>query len=134
MHFLKVIGLYGFILCFLGPILFLLEVHLKGPQAQQQLAPITLVSIMFFVLTALEISAGAWLHKTNSKAITGYYLLMKVVRLLVIAMIIIIYGLLGCQNVLLFAVNVIVFFFVTLIYTSAHFVMVEYHRKKTDKK
>ena len=134
MHFLKVIGLYGFILCVLGPILFLLEVHLKGPQAQQQLAPITLVSIMFFVLTALEISAGAWLHKTNSKAITGYYLLMKVVRLLVIAMIIIIYGLLGCQNVLLFAVNVIVFFFVTLIYTSAYFVMVEYHRKKTDKK
>lgn len=130
MHFLKVIGLYGLILCLLGPILFLLEVHLKGPQAQQQLAPITLVGILFFVLTALEISAGAWLHKTNSKAITGYYLIMKVVRLLVIAMIIIIYGLLGCQNVLLFAINVIVFFFVTLIYTSAYFMMVEYHKKK----
>ena len=132
MHLLKVVGLYGLIICILGPLLLLTEVYFYNSQAQQQIGPIFLVGIFFFIFTTIEIFFGAWLHKQRNKIITSYYLLMKIVRILVLSIIIVVYALMGGSNLQLFAMNVFAFYLVTLFFISAYFMVVENHKKKTE--
>lgn len=130
----KITILYALILCIACPALYIIE-HLYWPQeALQQVGPITLTAIVFFAITALDIYITAWMHRKNSRSIASYYLLMKAVRMCILIVLFVIYALISGKSILLFSANLVTLFFITLVFSTIHYIKVEEHRKKEEAK
>lgn len=134
MRVFKSTGLYALVLCVACPLLFLAEHHYRGSEAMQQARPLMLTAIVCFAITALDFFLGDRLQRTQSKALTGYYLLMKVVRMLVLILLFIVYALVSGENLLLFSLNLLILFVITVAFSTVHYTKAESCIRKRDTK
>lgn len=116
--------------CLLGPALLFLEKAVITADAAQQALPIALLATFFFSLTLLELGIADRLRRTKSSMITGFYLTMKVVRILLSAIILVVYAYFVKQNLTAFAINLAAFYIVTMIFVTRISMKAETKNKK----
>lgn len=134
MRVLKSTGLFALVLCVACPLLFLAEHHYRGSEAVQQAWPLMLTAMICFAVTALDFFLGERLRRTQSQALTGYYLLMKAVRMLVLILFFVAYALVSGENLLLFSLNLLVLFVITVAFSTAYYAKAESYARKRDTK
>lgn len=107
--------------CLTGVLLFFAERSFMGQEgAVQQVPYIILITTLFFALGLLGNMVFLGLARKNSKYIMGYYLLFKVVRLLLAVVLLVIYAIAVRHNLLAFAVNVLVLYVVEMVLSIMH--------------
>lgn len=116
--------------CILGPLLLFIESKLYGSDAMRQALPITLLAIFFFAYNLASLAIFRKLLYSGSKSITIFYLTSKLMRLLLCMVIFIGYGILVRNSLLLFAVNLVVFYIVSILTNSIYCIREENIIKK----
>ncbi len=116
--------------CILGPLLLFTESKLYGSDAMRQALPITLLAIFFFAYNLASLAIFRKLLYSGSKSITIFYLTSKLMRLLLCMVIFIGYGILVRSSLLLFAVNLVVFYIVSILTNSIYCIREENIIKK----
>lgn len=111
-------GILALIYCCLGPILLLVESQFTSVQPMRLAAAITFLAIFFFSYSMLSLTVFKRLINQKSKLMTSYYLADKMIRLIACILIIVVYGLLVKTDILIFALNLFVYFVATVVYTS----------------
>lgn len=113
----------------LGPLLLLIETKVYGGDAIRQALPITILATFFFTYNLVSLIIFNKLHRSGSKSIPTYYLASKLLRLLLSMMIFTCYGLLINNDMLLFAINLVAFYFVSIITNSIYCIREEKIKK-----
>lgn len=111
--------------CILGPVLFYTELSLMKASPAHEASSIALIAVFFFAYSLLSLALFHHTIASNSKFLTNFYLIDKVVRLFFSILLLVGYRVLSNADTLLFAVNLFVFFLVTVIFTTSYCVRVE---------
>ena len=118
---LKSAGILAIIFFIVGPLLLLIEKSFITIEASQQAIPIGVIACIYFFAAIIDLSISERLRRTESKMLMGFHLLMNVIRLLISVLIIIVYAIFIKQNLMVFVINVSVFYLLTMAYcTSVH--------------
>lgn len=128
---LKSIWKLGLIYALLTPIMCYLEVsYVAG--GMSMVAPLIVVPTIFFVMTLVSLSVYHHLREHKPKYITLFYMVNNVARLLITLVIALIYLVFILQeHRVLFTINLLIFYFIALLFTSIHFVVCERKQKKS---
>lgn len=118
-------------LCVSCVLLFIIELLLAGRDAAVQQTPyMVLTATLFFALSTL----GSLLYKVvmqqGGKRAISYYLLDKVVRLFLTIVLMVLYAFANGSNLLLFAINLLVLYMVSIITSIIFYAKVEHHISK----
>lgn len=111
-----------------GVLYGLTHTYLKHEEIPTMAMVISGLYFLIYDLTAMYLYEV--LTKQAPKIITGFYLAAKSLRLFIAIVIIVLYGALEGPHVVAFAVNFFVFYMVTLIFITIHFVRNEKKNKK----
>ena len=122
---LKPIGILALIYCFIGLVLLFSEHFMGLDKAINQALPITLLSVFFFTYSFISILIFHNLYSKRSKRLTGFYLIVKVVKLLLSILILLVYGLIGGKGIIVFAVNLFTLYLVTMLFWSYYWIKKE---------
>lgn len=133
MKLLKPLFVLAVVYCILGPLLLFTEGKLLGQTANQQALPITVLAVCFFIYSMLVMTISARLRADNSKRMTGFYLINNVARLLMSVLILLVYAMFVKQNLLVFTVNLFVFYIVTVVSNSLYSIRNESNTSNTKK-
>lgn len=126
MKIIRPMGILALIYCCLGPILLLVESQFASVQPMRQAAAITFLAIFFFSYSMLSLTVFTRLMNRKSKLMTSYYLADKMIRLIACILIIVVYGLLVKTDMLIFTLNLFVYFVTTVVYTSYYCIKEEH--------
>ena len=132
MKLIKPLSVLALVYCIIGPILLFIERSWEGTEALHQALPITLLAVFFFIYSFLSLALFHRLLSKNSKALTSYYLAGKTLRLLLSIIIITGYGILIREGLLIFAINLFIYYIVTAIFSSIYCIKEE-NKTKTRK-
>jgi len=111
--------------CVTGPLLLFVEVKAFGTQLFQQALPIVGLSVFFFAFTVGELLLSRRLHQTRKEILTSYYLLMKVIRMILCILICIAYYLLKGNHVTAFCINLFVLYIATMVFSTISHIHME---------
>ena len=115
-----------------GPLLLFGEAWIVGSAALQQALPISVLAAVFFATMLLEQYALRYLRRAkDGKGVTGFYLLSKMLRLLLAIAMLLAYALAIRTNIVLFAVNLFVCYIITVVLSSIFCVKGEQKGKTT---
>lgn len=110
----------AFLLCLVGVVLFFAELSLSGRSvAVQQVPFIILLASLFFAIGLLANAVYLPLVRKGGKQLMGYYLLYKVVRFLIAVVVLVIYAVADMNNLLVFAINLLVMYLIEMICSIA---------------
>lgn len=115
-------------LCLLGPVLLVIEERIV-PGASGQALPIALTAICFFAYSSLSVVLLHHLQRHHTPLLLSYYLGERLVRLVISLAAIVAYILAGRPDILLFAVNLMVYYLVSMVLTSAFQIQTEKRKK-----
>ena len=125
MKILKPISILALIYCIIGPVLLLTE-HLMGlDKEMNQALPITLLSVFFFIYSYISLLIFHNLYSKRNKRLTVFYLIDKIVRLLLSVLILLVYGLICGKDIVAFAVNLFTLYLVTMFFSSYYWIKKE---------
>lgn len=125
MKILKPISILALIYCIIGPVLLFTE-HLIGLDKEiNQALPITLLSAFFFIYSYMSLLIFHNLYSKRDKRLTGFYLIDKIVRLLLSVLILLVYGLICGKDIVAFAVNLFTLYLVTMFFSSYYWIKKE---------
>lgn len=133
MKLFRSFAILALIYMLLGPILLFGESMVIGAEATKQALPITIVAVCFFAYNMLMLSAFERLLEKRSKSVTGFYLINNVTRLILSVIILVIYAVMVKQGLLVFAINLAIYYLVTVIFTCYHCVKKETYIKSVTK-
>ncbi len=117
----------------LGVILFGIERCSVGDEADVQAINIVLISTGCFAYNVSSLSMLRKLQRSHSKLITTFYLANNVVRLLLAIIVLLVYALCFKDSLLLFSINLIAYYILTMVLTGYYHIKTE-HIKKAKKK
>lgn len=127
----KPLGLLALAYCLVGPALYFTEFYLIDKQlSQQQVIPTILLATFFYVYTFISLLIFQRLLIQNSSSLTSFYLASKILRILVCILIIIIYGILKSDSLLVFAINLFILYIVTVVISSVYCIREENSKNK----
>ena len=126
-----ILAIIFFIVC---PLLLLIEKSFITIEASQQALPIAVIACIYFFTALIDISVCQRLRRTDSKMLMGFHLLMNVLRLLLSALIIIVYAIFIKQNLMVFVINVSVFYLLTMAFCTAKHLKAEKEYTKNKRK
>lgn len=114
-------------LCYMlaGPVLLFIDFLVLGKGAYQQALPITLLASVFFAYTLAVCTFSDKLRSMAQKTLTAFYLANNVIRLLLTAIILVVYCVATDVNRLPFAVNLFVYYLLTVVWTSYYIIKKE---------
>ena len=125
-------GIAALALLLTGPLLLLGETWITGRAALQQALPISILAAVFFATMLIEQYVLRYLRQTKGgKGVTGFYLLSKMLRLLLAIAMLLVYAFAIRTNIVLFAVNLFVCYIVTVVLSSIFCVKGEQKGKTT---
>jgi len=131
MKLLKPILLLALIYALLGGALLWAERLMFGDEGLQQAFPIACLAVFFFGLTLAELYISRQLRKSGDAAgLNRFLLLMKGIRLIMSALIFAIYAVAIKRGLVPFAVNVLVFYIATMLFTTIYYVREEKRKPK----
>lgn len=120
------IGILVLLYCMLALILLFVENAVIGSDVYAQVLPMFLLSVGFFAYSIGSIALFQRLWNKKRAALTGYYLADKVVRLLFCIAVLIVAGfLMSRDHLVVFAINLFAFYFVTALATTVYNIKVE---------
>jgi len=126
MKLLKPILLLALVYVLLSCALLWAERLIFGNEGLRQAFPIACLSAFFFGLTLAELYISGRLRKSGDESgLNRFLLLMKAVRLLLSALIFAVYAVAVKQGLVPFAVNVLAFYIVTMLFTTIYYVRAE---------
>ena len=131
MKLIKPLSILALIYCCLGPLLLIIETQVAHISPAQQALPITLLAVFFFTYSLLGLYVFNKLMDSHSKSVTHFYLISKTLRFVLCMAAIVIYGVITREGLLAFAINLFVFYMVTVIYTTFYCAKAEYKNKKS---
>ncbi|QFQ11834.1 hypothetical protein C7Y71_001690 [Pseudoprevotella muciniphila] len=131
---LKSAGILAIIFFIAGPLLLLIEKSFITIEASQQALPIAIIACIYFFAAMTDICICEKLRRTDSKMLMGFHLLMNVLRLLLSALIIIVYAIFIKQNLMVFVINVSVFYLLTMAFCTAKHLNAEKEITKNKRK
>lgn len=120
--------------CILAPLLLLIEIKGFGSQMVQQALPLVALSVFYFAYTVGELMLSRRLHRTAKGILTGYYMLMKVVRMILSILACVVYYLLIEVNILPFCINIFVLYIATMAFSTVCHVRMERTEVLPDKR
>ena len=125
---LKSIWKLGLLYALLTPLMCYLELrYAEGGSAM--IAPIIVLPIIFFIATMVSLSVYHYLLAHKPQYITLFHMSNNIVRLLLGLIVALIYMfVLEQDHMILFTLNLLVYYFTALCFTSVHFILTE--RKK----
>ena len=125
---LKSIWKLGLLYALLAPLMCYLELrYAEGGSAM--IAPIIVLPIIFFIATMVSLSVYHYLLANKPQYITLFHMSNNIVRLLLGLIVALIYMfVLEQDHMILFTLNLLVYYFTALCFTSVHFILTE--RKK----
>lgn len=125
---LKSIWKLGLLYALLAPLMCYLELrYAEGGSAM--IAPIIVLPIIFFIATMVSLSVYHYLLAHKPQYITLFHMSNNIVRLLLGLIVALIYMFVIEQDhMILFTLNLLVYYFTALCFTSVHFILTE--RKK----
>ena len=128
---LKSIWKLGLIYALLTPIICYLEVaYVAG--GMSMVTPLIVLPIIFFVVTLVSLSAYHYVQENKPKYLTLFHMVNNVARLLITLVVALIYLIFILQeHRVLFTINLLIFYFIALLFTSIHFVVCERKQKKS---
>lgn len=115
----------GIVLLLLGPILFFIEKMIVPEESATNPLKITIIAILFFAYTVLSLFAHQRLLLKRSGLLITYYLLDKLFRLLVGIALLVLYKVYGGEGIILFAVNLFIYYLVTALLTTVYTIKAE---------
>lgn len=132
MKLIKPISMLALIYCCLGPLLLVIESHLlPNASAIQQALPITILAVFFFSYSLVSLYIFNKLIETRHKSVMHFYLISKTLRFFICIVLIVGYGIVSREGLLTFAINLFIFYLVTVIYTTVYCARAEYRNKKS---
>lgn len=117
---LKSIGWLAIIYCILGPLLCIVEGKLLNLNAASQVIPVIVIAACFFAYSLLIVTLFSKLYAARRKNITGYYLLNNVARICLCVVLLVVYAVTIRQELILFTVNLFIFYLTTAVYISRY--------------
>lgn len=121
----KAIALLALIYCLLGPILYGMEILISGSEARMQALPISALAVFYFAYSYVAIQIHKSLLVRNPKRLPVYYLAIKMIRLILSLFILVLYGLLHKEGIIMFAANLLVYYIATVVYMSFYIISKE---------
>lgn len=118
MKTLKPLLLLTVVYLLLGPLLLWIEVAAAGNIASRQAAPITVIAVVFFAYHLLWLSFLERLRSNGSRRLTQALLGGSVVRMLLALLLVVGYCFIMKEGHLLFAINLMAYYIVTLVATG----------------
>ena len=118
----KAIALLALIYCLLGPILYGMEILISGSEARMQALPIAALAVFYFAYSYVAIQIHKSLLVRNPKRLPVYYLAIKMIISLFI---LVLYGLLHKEGIIMFAANLLVYYIATVVYMSFYIISKE---------
>ena len=118
----KAIALLALIYCLLGPILYGMEILISGSEARMQALPIAALAVFYFAYSYVAIQIHKSLLVRNPKRLPVYYLAIKMILSLFI---LVLYGLLHKEGIIMFAANLLVYYIATVVYMSFYIISKE---------
>lgn len=103
-----------------GPLLLFIEQHVAGREALRQALPIALLASFFFAYSFCSLLIFRRLIDRKGKVAPAYYMADKMLRLLLCALLLVVYGIFIRQDLLLFSVNLFVFYLTTMVFTNIY--------------
>ena len=117
--------------CVTGVLLFLIAQACSGRVAAiQQIVFIIGLSGVFFAMGLMVNSIYLSLVRKGSKQFMGFFLLCKLARFVVAVLLLVIYALADGSNLLLFAINLLVFYLVEMVLSVIYYARVERNTPK----
>ncbi len=125
---LKSIWKLGLLYALLAPLMCYVELRfVEGGSAM--VAPLIVLPIIFFVVTVVSLSVYHYLLANKPQYITLFHMANNIVRLLIGLIVALIYMfVIEQEHMILFTLNLLVYYFTALCFTSVHFICAE--RKK----
>lgn len=114
----------------IGPILLFIEYALLGNSALQQSFLIALTAVFFFVYSMISLAIFHKLLNSDGKGLVGYYLADKMIRMVLCAVIVVVYGVIGCDGLIPFTINLLILYLFTVIYTNIYCVKRDKNSRK----
>lgn len=120
------LGILMVLYCVLAPILLLVENVMVGTDVYAQVFPMFLLSVGFFAYSMGSLALFRHLWNKKSAALTGYYLVDRVIRLLLCVAVLIVCGfVMPRDRFFVFAINMFAFYVVTVLATTIYNIKVE---------
>lgn len=120
-------------LCITGILLLLSELLLADVSVALQQAPILIVTAI--ILTAASMGGSLvfkWVMSNGGRKAIGYYLIAKTLRIFIVIVIFLIYGIADGRNLLAFAINILALYIADVVTSIIFYVGIEknYSKKK----
>lgn len=120
-------------LCITGILLLLFEVLLADVSVAQQQVPIVIVSAL--ILGAASMGGSLvfkWVMSNGGRKAIGFYLIAKTLRLFLVIIIFLVYGIADGRNLLAFAINILALYIADVVTSIIFYVGIEknYSKKK----
>lgn len=120
-------------ICITGILLLLSELLLADVSVALQQAPILIVTAI--ILTAASMGGSLvfkWVMNNGGRKAIGYYLIAKTLRIFIVIVIFLIYGIADGRNLLAFAINILALYIADVVTSIIFYVSIEknYSKKK----
>lgn len=106
--------------CLVGPMSLYVEQWIWGRDALWQAPVITLLAIGFLIYTFCSLLIFHRLQEAKDNVPSVYYLADKMLRLLLSAIALAVYGFMARESVLHFAINLFVLYLTTMVFTNIY--------------
>lgn len=122
---LRNIAIIGLVLLILGPILFFVEGIFCLEESGLNAVKIAVIGVVFFAYTLLSLFVHQHLLLGRSNLLISYYLLDKILRLFVAIALLIAYKFYVEKGLVLFAINLFVYYLTTALLTTIYSIKTE---------
>ncbi len=103
----------------IGPLLFFIESKwMPGFNVAEVVSCIWGMGVVFFIFSWAELMLTERYRRTQPGALTGLYLAFKGLRFFLAFMAVVVYGVLGGSSILLFSINIVVFYLATMVFMT----------------
>lgn len=121
MKVVRPLALLALTYCLLGPLLLFVESRTSfGREAFVQAFPMAVLSSLYFIYTYVSLWVFHRLYATRGHIPPYFYMASKTLRLLLSIVLLIVYGVWIHQGILLFAVNLFVYYLATMTFTNIY--------------
>ncbi len=105
----------------LGPLLFFVESQwVSGLPVRSVACGIWGMAVAFFVFSCAEMALTERYRRTQPGALTGLYVACKGLRFVLSVSAVVAYGILGAGGMLLFSVNIMMFYLATMLFMTVY--------------
>ncbi len=129
MRLLRPLSLLLVLYLLTGTLLYVAGNFIPALQTEARAAGITVIAIALFVHTAFSLFLLRHLAAQDGKTLTVFYLIKKVTRLLLCAVLLVLYGVLVKTGILAFAMDLLALYVVTAGFTTYYCLRMEHNIK-----